>query len=75
MPNNRQRYRCSQCGNSTGFYVTKTIRVREFYHYNLGGRLVVEGSEALAEHVKAVECRWCGHGRSVELIDATDIDP
>ena len=60
------RYRCSGCGNLTRFDVTTTRRTRAFYHYTLGGDLVVEDEEVLAETVEEVACRWCGSARAVE---------
>jgi hypothetical protein len=63
------RYRCTGCGNLTRFDVTVTRTERAFHHYTVGGDLHVEEEEVLSEHVDAVSCRWCGHGRSVERID------
>jgi len=63
------RYRCTACGNLTRFDVTLTRTERAFHHYTVGGDLHVEDSEVLAEHVDAVSCRWCGHGRAVERIE------
>jgi hypothetical protein len=63
------RYRCTACGNITRFDVTVTRTERAFHHYTVGGDLDVEDREVLAEHVDAVLCRWCGHGRSVERIE------
>ena len=65
------RYRCSACGNLTRFDVTVTRRTRAFYHYTLGGDLVVEDEEVLEEAVDDVACRWCGSGRAVEVITST----
>ena len=62
------RYRCSACGNLTRFDVTTTRRTRAFHHYTLGGDLVVEEEEVLAETVERVACRWCGSTRDVEEI-------
>ena len=64
------RYRCSDCGNLTRFDVTTTRRTRAFYHYTLGGDLVVEDEEVLAETVEEVVCRWCSSGRAVEQISS-----
>jgi hypothetical protein len=63
------RYRCSACGNLTRFDVTVTRTERGFHHYSIGGDLTVEDREVLSEVVDSVTCRWCGHGRSVEVID------
>ena len=65
MPN---RYRCTACGNVTRFDVTATRRTRSFHHYTVGGELTVEEEEILAESVDDVACRWCGHGRAVEVV-------
>ena len=60
-----RRYRCDGCGNLTRFDVTTSRRTKAFFHYTVGGDLVIEDEELLAEHVEEVVCRWCGHGRSV----------
>jgi hypothetical protein len=62
------RYRCGACGNLTRFDVTVTRQTRAFHHYRLDGALCVEEEEILAEHVDGVSCRWCGHGRAVEVL-------
>lgn len=62
------RYRCTACGNLTRFDVTATRTTRAFYHYTVGGELEVEQTEVLAEHIDEVACRWCGHGRAVEVL-------
>lgn len=62
------RYRCGACGNLTRFDVTATRTTRAFHHYSLGGSLAVEEEELLDEVVTDVSCRWCGHGRSVEVL-------
>ncbi|MBW3548765.1 MAG: hypothetical protein KY452_11610 [Actinobacteria bacterium] len=62
------RYRCSACGNLTRFDVTLRRRTRAFHHYSLGGELVVEHEDVLAEEVEDVACRWCGTGRGVEQL-------
>lgn len=64
------RYRCTGCGNLTRFDVTTTRQTRAFNHYSVGGELTVEDEVVLSESVDEVTCRWCGHGRSVEVIDA-----
>ena len=67
------RYRCDGCGNLTRFDVVATQKTRAFYHFTVGGDLVVEEEEVLSREVEAVVCRWCGHGRSVvELTDADE---
>jgi hypothetical protein len=62
------RYRCAACGNLTRFDVTTTRRTRAYHHYSVGGELRVEEEEVLAETVEDVTCRWCGNGRSVEVL-------
>ncbi len=64
------RYRCTACGNLTRFDVTTTRTTRAFHHYTVGGELVVEDEEVQEEWVDAVTCRWCGHGRAVEILTA-----
>lgn len=64
------RFRCAACGNLTRFDVTTTRTVRAYHHYTVGGELVVEEEETLADSVDEVSCRWCGHGRAVELLAA-----
>ena len=68
------RYRCAACGNLTRFDVITTSTVKAVHHYTVGGDLVVEDVQTIAESVDAVTCRWCGHGRSVEVVDATEGD-
>lgn len=62
------RYRCTACGNLTRFDVTTTRTTRAFHHYSIGGELTVEDEEVRAETVEDVSCRWCGHGRGVEVL-------
>ena len=63
------RYRCTACGNLTRFDVVTDRRAKGFHHFSVGGELTVEDEEVLSESVVEVSCRWCGHGRSVELLD------
>ncbi len=63
------RYRCTACGNLTRFDVLTTRRTRAFHHYTVGGDLSVEDEEVLEEVVEAVDCRWCGSGASVEILE------
>lgn len=65
------RYRCTACGNLTRFDVVAQRRTRAFHHYSVGGDLSVEEETLLDEKVEDVSCRWCGHGKSVEPLDAT----
>lgn len=60
------RYRCAACGNLTRFDVMTDRRTRAFHHYSVGGSLSVEEEEVISEDVVEVQCRWCGHGRSIE---------
>jgi hypothetical protein len=41
----------------------------------VGGELTVEEEEVLSEEVVEVQCRWCGHGRSVEVLAETEAGP
>lgn len=66
----RHRYHCTACGNLTRFDVTTTRTTRAYHHFTVGGDLQVEDEVVLAEAVDAVSCRWCGHGRSVEVLEA-----
>jgi len=68
------RYRCSACGNLTRFDVTRTRTTKAFHHYSLGGDLTVEDEEVVEETVHEVSCRWCGHGRSVEVLEESPAD-
>ena len=67
---NDARYRCAACGNLTRFDVTVTRRTKEFHHFSVGGSLTVEDEEVLSHVVEDVSCRWCGHGRAVEVLPA-----
>jgi DNA-directed RNA polymerase subunit RPC12/RpoP len=66
------RYRCSACGNLTRFDVTSTRTTKAFHHFTIGGELVVEDEEVMHESVHEVACRWCGHGRSVEVLEGEE---
>lgn len=70
MEPNPTRYRCAACGNLTRFDVTTTRKTRAFHHFTVGGELQLEEEEVLAESVDDVSCRWCGHGRAVEVLPA-----
>jgi hypothetical protein len=70
------RYRCTACGNLTRFDVTTTRQTKGFHHYSVGGELEIEDEDVLFESIDEVSCRWCGHGRSVEVIDeSVEIPP
>jgi hypothetical protein len=62
------RYRCTACGNLTRFDVMTDRRTMAFHHYSVGGELTVEEEQIVSEDVVEVSCRWCGHGRAVEVI-------
>lgn len=62
------RYRCTACGNLTRFDVVETTSVRSFHHYTVGGDLSIEEPEIISRSIESVTCRWCGHGRDVEVI-------
>ena len=66
-------YRCAACGNLTRFDVMTTSTVKAYHHYTVGGELEIEDVETLSESVDAVTCRWCGHGRSVEVVDDSQV--
>jgi hypothetical protein len=63
------RYRCAACGNLTRFDVVVNRRTRSFHHYSLAGELSVENVDVLEESVEEVSCRWCGHGKDIEVVD------
>jgi hypothetical protein len=69
---NPSRYRCAACGNLTRFDVVTDRRAKSFHHYSVGGDLTVEDVEVMSETVVEVSCRWCGHGRSIEVLDADE---
>jgi DNA-directed RNA polymerase subunit RPC12/RpoP len=63
------RYRCSACGNLTRFDVTSTKTTKAFHHFTVGGELVIEDEEVVESSIHEVACRWCGHGRSIEVLE------
>jgi DNA-directed RNA polymerase subunit RPC12/RpoP len=67
------RYRCTACGNLTRFDVMTDRRTRAFHHYSVGGTLSVEEEQVVSEEVVEVQCRWCGHGRSIETLTDTEL--
>jgi hypothetical protein len=52
----------------TRFDIVETTTVRSFHHYTVGGELTIEEPEVVSRVVDAVSCRWCGHGRGVEVL-------
>ncbi|WP_285756943.1 hypothetical protein [Nocardiopsis ansamitocini] len=74
VPTGNQRWRCKQCGNLTRFDVTRTVRARDYLHFDLSGEGQVEEREVLAETVEQVRCRWCSAADSVELVDRPAAD-
>jgi hypothetical protein len=66
------RYRCNACGNLTRFDVVETTSVRSFHHYSVGGELSIEEPEVISHSVESVTCRWCGHGRGVEVFTESE---
>ena len=68
LPDERTRWRCAHCGNLTRFDVTRTTRVREFWHLSMGGAPSIDEREVLEEVVEQVSCRWCGAVDRVELV-------
>ena len=68
-----RRYRCNACGALTRFDVVKTTRTKSFYHFTIGGVLNEEECDILAEIIETVTCRWCGHGKDIEVIDAIQV--
>lgn len=68
IPDEQSRWRCAHCGNLTRFDVTRTTRVREFWHLDMAGEPAIDEREVLAETVESVVCRWCGAGDRVEIV-------
>ncbi len=68
IPDDRSRWRCAHCGNLTRFDVTRTTRVREFWHLSMAGAPEVDEREVIAETVESVVCRWCGAGDRIEVV-------
>ncbi len=66
------KYRCTACGNLTRFDVVETTTVRSFHHYTVGGELTIEEPEVVSRTVDSVSCRWCGHGRGVEVMSEVE---
>ncbi len=69
---NKTRYRCAACGNVTRFDVTVSKKTKSFYHFSIGGDLRVEQEDVLEETVDEVSCRWCGHSKSIEIVEGQE---
>ncbi|AUG76798.1 hypothetical protein CFP65_1930 [Kitasatospora sp. MMS16-BH015] len=67
-PTAETRWRCTLCGNLTRFDVTRSSKVIEFLHFDLGGEAKVEETEVLTETLESVRCRWCNAVDQVELV-------
>ncbi|GAB3495826.1 hypothetical protein [Nocardiopsis coralliicola] len=72
VPAGDSRWRCAQCGNLTRFDVVRTVRTRDYLHFDLSGESRVEEREVLEESVEQVRCRWCDATGSVEAVDRPD---
>jgi hypothetical protein len=68
LPTDTTRWRCTLCGNLTRFDVTRSTRVVEYVHLDLGGEPSVEETDVLSEAVESVRCRWCNALDQVELV-------
>lgn len=68
IPDDRARWRCAHCGNLTRFDVTRTSRVREFWHLDMSGAASVDEADVLSETVESVVCRWCGSSDRIEVV-------
>ncbi len=68
LPTEHTRWRCTRCGNLTRFDVTRSVRAREYWHFDLAGDHAVEEAEALRDTVEKVTCRWCGADDAVEIV-------
>jgi hypothetical protein len=44
-------------------------KTRAFHHFSVGGELSIEDEEVISEHIIEVDCRWCGHGDAIEVLD------
>lgn len=69
MPTPVTRWRCTLCGNLTRFDVTRSSKVVEYVHLDLGGEPSIEEQEVLSESIESVRCRWCNAEDQVELVD------
>jgi hypothetical protein len=68
LPGADSRWRCAGCGNLTRFDVSRTTRVREYWHQDLAGHAAIESTEVVSVVVERVSCRWCGSAAEVTLV-------
>jgi hypothetical protein len=68
LPTDTTRWRCTLCGNLTRFDVTRSTKVVEYVHLDLGGEPRVEETDVLSETVESVRCRWCNALDQIELV-------
>ncbi|MFN0284301.1 MAG: hypothetical protein ACKVZ6_20320 [Kineosporiaceae bacterium] len=73
-PTATTRWRCTSCGNLTRFDVTRSVRVTEFVHLDLGGRSTVEDRTVHSDLVEQVRCRWCDAVDRIELVPRADVE-
>lgn len=73
LPTATTRWRCTLCGNLTRFDVTRSSRVTEYVHLDLGGHPRVEERTVHAERLESIRCRWCDATDAVELVPRTDV--
>lgn len=74
LPGETERLRCSGCGNLTRFDVTRTRRIREFWHVTLSGEVGIEDDALLSQNVDSISCRWCGRSDAIEIVARADAD-
>lgn len=67
-----QRYRCKSCGNLTRFNVKVTRTILYYHHQALDGSMTPEEEEVIREEINEVACRWCGHGKDIEVMEGPD---
>ncbi|MEU1669202.1 hypothetical protein ABZ547_37625 [Streptomyces sparsogenes] len=69
QPTAETRWRCTLCGNLTRFDVTRSMKVVDYVHLDLGGEPRVEEREVVSETIESVRCRWCNAVDQIELVD------
>jgi hypothetical protein len=74
QPTRATRWRCTRCGNLTRFDVTRSSRVTQYVHLDLGGEPRVEDTVVHSEQLESIRCRWCDAVDSVELVARTDVE-